>query len=114
MIIKLVVGALVVAAIVFLVLMRRGNIGGAEARKMVSNGARLIDVRSPEEFAAGHVEGATNIPVGEVETRIADFGAQNQPIVVYCRSGVRSARAARILAGAGYRNVYNLGAMSSW
>lgn len=114
MIIKLILGVLVVAAIAFLVFARRGNISGAEARKMVSNGARLVDVRSPEEFAAGHVEGSTNIPVGEVEKRIAELGAQDQPIIVYCQSGVRSARAARILKSAGYRNVHDLGAMRSW
>ncbi len=85
------------------------------ARAMVAAGARLVDVRSPEEFADGHIEGAVNIPVQELGQRLAELeDAKEKGVVVYCRSGKRSARAAEILAGAGHRSVYDLGGMSSW
>lgn len=85
-----------------------------KARALVANGARLVDVRTPEEFAAGHLEGAINIPVGEVPARLAEFGPKGEPIVVYCRSGARSSRAQKALKEAGYTQVHNLGAMSRW
>jgi len=71
-------------------------------------------VRSPGEFAAGHVAGASNIPVGEIGQRAADLGAAEQPIVLYCASGMRSALAARTLRRAGFTRVYNLGSVSNW
>ena len=93
---------------------RSGNTSSAEARRMVSAGALLLDVRSPEEFKAGHIEGAVNIPVQELEGRMGELGAKEKPIVVYCQSGGRSARAAAMLEGAGYTEIHNLGAMSRW
>ena len=63
----------------------------AEGRALVERGALLVDVRTPEEFAAGHVAGAINIPHLEVEARLVEFGADHErEIVVYCRSGNRS------------------------
>jgi rhodanese-related sulfurtransferase len=86
---------------------------GAEARRRVEGGALLVDVRTPQEFAAGHLPGAVNVPVDEVGQRIGELAPPGRELVVYCRSGGRSARAARTLEGAGY-SVYDLGAMSSW
>ena len=82
---------------------------------MTKKGALLLDVRTAQEFAAGHVEGATNVPVQELEGRLATLPAKkDQPIVVYCQSGHRSSRAAEILKKAGYTSVNDLGAMSNW
>lgn len=86
----------------------------SEARQAVKAGAKLLDVRTPEEFAAGHIEGAVNIPVQELERRIDEVGAKEQQLVVYCRSGNRSRTAKGILERAGYNKVIDLGAMSAW
>lgn len=72
--------------------------------------ATLIDVRTPEEYREGTVPGAINIPLQEVEQRIADFTNKAQ-IVVFCRSGNRSAQAADILKKHGIQNVVDGG---SW
>jgi rhodanese-related sulfurtransferase len=104
----------IVLALVYFVFLRGGDITGGEARKLVQDGARLVDVRSPAEFAAGHIDGALNIPVQELERRMAELEPQNEPIVLYCRSGNRSRSASRLLKSAGYTAVSDLGAMSRW
>ncbi len=70
----------------------------------------LVDVRTPEEFAAGSVKGAVNIPLDEVEARISEFQGKGE-IVVFCRSGSRSSQAMSILNEHGVTNVTNGG---SW
>lgn len=73
----------------------------------------LIDVRTPDEFASGHIQGALNIPVESLESRLSEVPS-GQPIVVYCRSGNRSATASQILAGEGYTSIYDLGGINAW
>ena len=85
-----------------------------QAKKMVEGGARLLDVRSVEEFDSGHLDGALNIPVDELEKRLSELEPKGQGVVVYCRSGMRSARAAKTLAAAGFSEVGDLGGMSNW
>ncbi|RKG74253.1 rhodanese-like domain-containing protein [Corallococcus exercitus] len=87
---------------------------GAQARRRVEAGATLVDVRSPEEFAAGHLQGAVNIPVDQLEQRLGELGSPQTPVVVYCRSGARSSRAERLLKEKGFQDVFNLGPMSAW
>ncbi|NOK06446.1 MULTISPECIES: rhodanese-like domain-containing protein [Myxococcus] len=87
---------------------------GAEARRRVEAGATLVDVRTPEEFASGHLPGAVNIPVDELARRFGELGAPQTPLVVYCRSGARSGRAERLLKEQGFQDVFNLGPMSTW
>lgn len=84
------------------------------ARQLVANGAALIDVRTPEEFAEGHLPGAINIPVDQIEHRSAEIGDSTRPVVVYCRSGARSERAKATLEGLGFVQVVNLGPKSAW
>lgn len=105
---------LAVAAGVYLWLARAGNISGDQARRLVGEGARLVDVRTPEEFADGHLPGAINIPVQDLERRIDELGPKERPIVLYCRSGMRSGRAARQLSSAGFVAVHNLGSIGRW
>ena len=69
-------------------------------------GAVLLDVRTPEEFAAGHVPEAVNAPLDALE-RI-DY-QQDTPLFVYCHSGARSSQAVAVLRRMGYRNVTNIG-----
>ncbi len=85
-----------------------------DLHKIVAAGARLLDVRTPEEFGAGHLRGAVNIPVAELRARLAEVGPRDRPVVVYCASGVRSSHAAQLLRAAGFTAVYDLGAMSNW
>ncbi|MFZ5468227.1 MAG: rhodanese-like domain-containing protein [Myxococcota bacterium] len=91
-----------------------GQIDAGEAKRLVEAGAVLLDVRTPEEFASGHLAGALNIPVQELERRLADVGPREKPVVVYCRSGMRSGRAKKILSQANFSAVHDLGAMSNW
>ena len=83
-------------------------------KQLVTSGAQLIDVRSPGEYAKGHIEGAINIPVGELTQQISQLGDPQKPIVVYCRSGVRSSRAQSTLRAQGFTQVYNLGGINEW
>lgn len=88
------------------------SVDGKRAKALVADGAKLVDVRSPSEFAEKHIDGAVNVPIAEVAN--TDFGAKDKKIVVYCGSGVRSAKAAAKLESRGYTQVYDLGAMSTW
>lgn len=88
------------------------TVTGADARRMVAAGATLLDVRTPDEFRDGHLEGARNIPVAELDGRIGEV-PRGRPVVVYCASGSRSARATSVLRGAGY-DARNLGPMDAW
>jgi phage shock protein E len=89
------------------------RIDGAEAKRLVNAGALLLDVRTPEEYAGGHVEGAVNIPVQVLGQRLGEVGSKDREIVVYCKSGGRSARAAAELRQAGYA-AHDLGGIGNW
>ncbi|HOV62690.1 MAG TPA: rhodanese-like domain-containing protein [Spirochaetia bacterium] len=78
----------------------------------IKNGAKVIDVRTEDEFADGHYEGALNIPVGELQSRMNELGDKNTPLVLYCASGARSAMAAKMLKAAGFTDVTNAGGLS--
>ncbi|MGD0651778.1 MAG: rhodanese-like domain-containing protein [Verrucomicrobiia bacterium] len=82
------------------------------AKEKIRKGARVVDVRTPTEYAAGHYTGATNIPLQELQKRLNDVGPTNQSVVVYCRTGTRSARAKQILLNAGFSDVTNAGGLS--
>ena len=73
----------------------------------------LLDVRTPQEFASGHIAGAENISLQSLPQRIGEI-PQDRPIVIYCRSGSRSRTAARVLTQAGYVDVYDLGGIIKW
>jgi rhodanese-related sulfurtransferase len=68
----------------------------------------VVDVRTPEEFAEGHVPGAVNIPLATVQDNIAMFGDTDTSIIVYCRSGVRAGKALEQLSDAGYIDLSHL------
>lgn len=84
----------------------------AKAKELIAAGAVVLDVRKPDEFAAGHLPSATNIPVQEFAERIAEVdklvgGDKDAPIVVHCMLGKRAAAAKELLEKAGYTNVVN-------
>lgn len=90
-----------------------GRVDGARARALVDGGAALVDVRTHVEFSGGHPPGALNIPVSELHERLAEVPSDG-PVIVYCRSGSRSARAAHLLRRSGFEEVYDLGPMSAY
>jgi sulfur-carrier protein adenylyltransferase/sulfurtransferase len=74
----------------------------------------LLDVRHPEEFTAGHLPGAINIPLAALHERLADLD-RRLPLIVYCSNGVRSRAAAGVLGHAGFDEVHNLsGGLHAW
>jgi rhodanese-related sulfurtransferase len=77
--------------------------------------AAIIDVRTPEEFVTGHIEGALNIPYEQIGQGILSVKGINKesPILVYCRSGRRSAIAKAALERLGYRQIINGGGMEN-
>lgn len=87
-----------------------------QARQMAGQGALLIDVREPGEYAEGHAPGSVLIPLGQLQGRLAEIQAsRNEPVTLICHSGRRSARAAEILQQAGFSKVYNTaGGMNAW
>ncbi len=76
----------------------------------IEAGAKIIDVRTPDEFRKGAYPGALNVPLQLLGQRMHEI-PRDKPIVVYCRSGSRSALAARLLTRAGYADVLNAGAL---
>ncbi len=77
------------------------------AWQWVDEGALLVDVRTPEEYAAGHLPGAVNIPLDQLPKRLEELGKPGeQTIVVYCRSGNRSGQALGWLNRQGYDQVH--------
>lgn len=74
----------------------------------------LLDVRTEEEFATGHITNAINIPVDELEFRFNELEDRKAKILVYCKSGRRSVIACEILAERGFTNVYNMGGVVDW
>ena len=91
-----------------------GVVDGATAKALVASGAKVVDVRTPQEFASGHVPGAINIPYEEIGKRTAEIGPPSTQVVLYCRTGRRSAIAADTLKKAGYQNLYDMQSVTSW
>jgi rhodanese-related sulfurtransferase len=88
----------------------------AQAFDMNKQGALLLDVREPNEYAEIHAPDAILIPLGQLKTRFPEIAAyKDVPIVVICRSGVRSAAATQLLQAAGYSLVSNIkGGILAW
>lgn len=87
------------------------------ARRIADGAAPLVlDVRSPAEFSSGHVPGARNVPVDELQARLGDLGsARDAEVVVYCERGGRAEKALQMLRAAGFRDVRRLeGDMQGW
>ena len=82
---------------------------------MTTPPAFIIDVRSPQEFAAGHLKGAVNIPHDRIEQAIGSIEGleKNSAILLYCLSGARSAFACQVLAQLGFTRAVNGGAMAT-
>jgi rhodanese-related sulfurtransferase len=73
----------------------------------------LLDVRTPEEFAEEHIAGAVNISLQTLPQRLSEIPG-DKPVIVYCRSGNRSAEAVNLLRQAGYTAVTDMGGIIAW
>ena len=83
-------------------------------KELVNDGAILIDVREIDEYNEGHLDKAINISYTIIKDKIGDYTKDlNQKIVVYCKSGVRSNKAANYLLDLGYKNIYDLGSINN-
>jgi rhodanese-related sulfurtransferase len=87
-----------------------------QAATLQSQGAFLLDVREPVEFAEVHAKDATLIPLGQLQSRLSEIAQyKDQPVAVICRSGRRSASGADILRNAGFTRVANVeGGTNAW
>ena len=81
--------------------------------QLVKDGAIILDVRSPGDFAQGHIKGSVNISVNHLGKNLHQLKDKNKPIITCCASGARSATAKDILNSNGYIAVYNGGGWSS-
>jgi rhodanese-related sulfurtransferase len=102
-------------------LVRRGAggpwVGTLQATQMINReDALVLDVREPAEYAKGHVLGAKNVPLGDVERRAAELDKHKaKPVIVVCESGNRSSRAIEALRTRGFARVFNLsGGFGAW
>ncbi len=106
---------LVAAAAALVILVRRVQGGRKVASNVVKEkldaGAKVVDVRTQQEYRAGAYPGAVNIPVQELASRLHEI-PRDQAIVVYCAAGGRSATAAQILRRAGFSDVVNAGGLA--
>ena len=81
---------------------------------LVAEGAILVDVRTPKEFARGSVPGAKNVPYEELLQRLDAFGTHDQSVLVFCESGRRAELAKVILVQQGWKEVHNMGSHRDW
>lgn len=95
-----------------------GLIAPATAKALLGSekGIILLDVRTEQEFAEGHIEGALLLPYDSITAASAAkyIPAKGAKVIVYCRSGRRSAIAASSLASLGYARVWDMGGIASW
>ena len=88
---------------------KKKDINIEKLKKMIMEGALLVDVRSPQEYQEGHLKGAKLIPEYEImKTCRYELKDKNAVIILYCSTGSRSKKAQRKLEKMGYQNVYNL------
>ncbi len=93
------------------------QVNPTEAIRLINHDdALMLDVRTPEELkGSGMITGARHVPLEQLEDRIDTLGDHKRPVVVYCRSGSRSQRAAALLRKRGFESVYNLaGGILAW
>jgi len=83
------------------------DVGNADFQKAIQAGAQLIDVRTADEYAGGHIPGAVNIPIDVLPNSLGSID-KAKPVAVYCATGARSLNAKQFLAAQGYPNVANL------
>ncbi len=80
-----------------------------EFSELLKNNGIIVDVRTKNEYATGHIKGSRNIPLNSLTNNLSKLKKKDQPIITCCASGMRSANAKNILKNHGYTNVHNGG-----
>lgn len=89
------------------------TVAGSEALRLAAQGAVVLDVRTPEEYADGHLEGARNLNLADDFEGAVSALPRTGRYVVYCRSGNRSAQAAAVMMGLGFTAVADAGGLDN-
>lgn len=118
-----IIGAIIVVGLAALLIFGNGNSNDtaetstptfASIQNDVStNNGQLVDVRTTEEYAEGHIDSAVNLSLQAMQAGTLPSTTKDAPLYVYCRSGNRSAQATTLLKQAGYTNVTDLGAITA-
>ncbi len=92
------------------------NVEAGDAVKLINNDAVVIDIRSADAFARGHIVNAKNIPSDEVDAKLSQLEKYKaQPVIAVCDNGFTATRTVNTLRNAGFESAYNLkGGMSGW
>lgn len=107
------IALIVLCAVSLFALTRASFVSAGEARRLLKDGALVIDVRTAGEFQAGHLPQALNVPLSDLNDQVALRAPdKSRPILVHCQAGGRSAIAKRQLKAMGYANVHNLGSLA--
>jgi phage shock protein E len=101
-----------IGALVGIYLFKKFMIANVDYKALLARGAMIIDVRSPQEYDAGHIQESKNIPLGQIAQRASDLKTNNVPIICVCASGMRSGNAVAILKKNGIE-CYNGGGWSN-
>lgn len=107
-----VVAAIVVVGLGALILAPQSgveNVDGARMDELAAQGVRVVDVRTAGEFQMGHIAGAENVPMSELEATAPTWDV-TQPVAVYCASGERSISAVQYLQERGFKKIYHFDA----
>jgi rhodanese-related sulfurtransferase len=116
----LVAGSVLMAlAVVFYELRQRAQsvfeVTPLQAVRLINQGARVIDVRSPENFSSGHINGSLNLPGGDMTQDAGKKLKKNKPVVLVCDNGLTSARCIEPLRKAGFESAFSLqGGLTAW
>ncbi|HEX7011731.1 MAG TPA: rhodanese-like domain-containing protein [Steroidobacteraceae bacterium] len=116
------VGAAVILAVLAIVIEIRhrargsNSVGPTDAVRLTNSGAIVLDVRDPNEYEAGHIIDARNIPAAEIASRADSLKKyKEKPVIVCCENGFASAAAARTLRASGFTKVVTLrGGLQNW
>jgi len=92
------------------------NVEASEAVKLINNDAIVVDIRSADAFARGHIVNAKNIPPDELDSRLSQLEQHKaNPVIAVCDNGITSTRTVNTLRGAGFESAYGLkGGMTNW
>jgi len=93
--------------------MYQATISQHEARILIKQGAQLVDVRQPHEYAHGALPGSVNIPLPDIQRAMNRLN-KDTPVLLYCSSGQLSGAARRLLKACGFHQVHNLGSRSDF
>lgn len=103
-------GAVLLAGVFILraLISRTKRITKEDLMELIKQGAQIVDVRTPQEFAQAHAQGSQNIPLDALAGRASEL-ERSKPVVVCCASGARSSMAKTMLEKAGFTSVHNAG-----